>query len=38
MKRDESIIFKKDNMVMVNLKNIKTNQPKKKWDNNWDKP
>ena len=25
-------------MVMVNLKNIKTNQPKKKQDNNWDKP
>ena len=23
---------------MVNLKNIKTNRPKKKWDNNWDKP
>ena len=25
-------------MVMVNLKNIKTNQPKRKQDNNWDKP
>ena len=25
-------------MVIVNLKNIKTNQPKRKWDNNWDKP
>ena len=25
-------------MVMVNLKNIKTNQPKRKWDNNQDKP
>ena len=25
-------------MVMVNLKNIKTNWPKKKWDDNWDKP
>ena len=24
-------------MVIVNLKNIKTNQPKRKWDNNWDK-
>ena len=23
---------------MVSLKNIKTNQPKRKWDNNWDKP
>ena len=25
-------------MVIVNLKNIKTNRPKRKWDNNWDKP
>ena len=25
-------------MVIVNLKNIKTNQPKRKWDNNQDKP
>ena len=25
-------------MVMVNLKNIKTNRPKRKWDNNQDKP
>ena len=25
-------------MVMVSLKNIKTNQPKRKQDNNWDKP
>ena len=25
-------------MVIVSLKNIKTNRPKKKWDNNWDKP
>ena len=25
-------------MVIVNLKNIKTNQPKKKQDNNQDKP
>jgi hypothetical protein len=23
---------------MVNLKNIKTNQPKRKWNNNWDRP
>ena len=23
---------------MVSLKNIKTNWPKRKWDNNWDKP
>ena len=25
-------------MVMVNLKNIKTNQPKRKQNNNWNKP
>ena len=25
-------------MVIVNFKNIKTNQPKRKWDNNQDKP
>ena len=25
-------------MVMVSLKNIKTNQPKRKWDNNQDGP
>ena len=25
-------------MVMVSLKNIKTNRPKRKWDNNWDRP
>ena len=25
-------------MVMVNLKNIKTNRPKRKQNNNWDKP
>ena len=25
-------------MVIVNLKNIKTNQPKKKWNNNQDRP
>ena len=34
MKWDKSTIFKKNNMVIVNLKNIKTNQPKRKWDNN----
>jgi len=38
MKRDKGIIFKKDNIVMVSLKNIKTNRPKRKWDNNWDRP
>ena len=25
-------------MVIVNFKNIKTNRPKRKWDNNQDKP
>jgi hypothetical protein len=25
-------------MVIVSLKNIKTNRPKRKWDNNWDRP
>ena len=25
-------------MVIINLKNIKTNQPKRKWDNNQDRP
>ena len=25
-------------MVIVSLKNIKTNRPKKKWDNKWDGP
>ena len=25
-------------MVMVSLKNIKTNQPKRKWDNNQNRP
>ena len=34
MKWDKSTIFKKDNIVIVNLKNIKTNWPKIKWDNN----
>ena len=36
MKWDESTIFKKDDMVMVSLKNIKTNRPKRKWDDNQD--
>ena len=25
-------------MVMVSLKNIKTNRPKRKWDDNWNRP
>ena len=31
-------MFKKDNMVIVSLKNIKTNRPKKKWDDSQDGP
>ena len=38
VKRDEGAIFKKDDMVMVSLENMKTNRPKKKWDDNWDGP
>ena len=38
MKWDEGIIFKKDNIVIVSLKNIKTNWLKRKWDDNWDGP
>ena len=38
MKQDKSIIFKKDDIVIVNLKNIKTNWPKRKWNNNQNKP
>jgi len=34
MKWDKGIIFKKDNIVIVSLKNIKINRPKKKWDDN----
>ena len=30
MKWDESTIFKKNNIVIVNVKNIKTNRPKRK--------
>jgi len=34
--RDESALFYKGNIVIVSLENIKTNRPKKKWDNKWD--
>jgi len=37
-KRDEGSIFKVHDMVMVSLENMKTNRPKKKWDDNWDGP
>jgi hypothetical protein len=30
------MLFYKSDIVMVNLENIKTNRPKKKWDNKWD--
>jgi hypothetical protein len=37
-KRDEAGTFKVDDMVMVSLENMKTNRPKRKWDDNWDGP
>ena len=37
-KRDEGTIFRKNDMVMVSLENMKTNRPKRKWDDNWDGP
>lgn len=37
-KRDEATTFKVDDMVMVSLENMKTNRPKRKWDDNWDGP
>jgi len=37
-RRDESALFQKDDMVMVSLENMKTNRPKKKWDDKWDGP
>jgi hypothetical protein len=37
-KRDEGTLFRKDDMVMVSLENMKTNRPKRKWDDNWDGP
>jgi len=37
-KQEEGTIFKKNDMVMVSLENMKTNRPKRKWDDNWDGP
>ena len=37
-KRDEATTFKVNDMVMVSLENMKTNRPKRKWDDNWDGP
>jgi len=34
--RDESSLFYESDMVIVSLENIKTNRPKKKWDDKWD--
>ena len=34
--KDKSLLFYKGNMVIVSLKNIKTNRLKKKWDDKWD--
>jgi len=37
-RRDEGALFQKNDMVMVSLENMKTNRPKKKWDDKWDGP
>ena len=37
-RRDEGALFQKGDMVMVSLENMKTNRPKKKWDDKWDGP
>jgi hypothetical protein len=37
-KRDEGPLFYVKDMVMVSLENMKTNRPKKKWDDKWDGP
>ena len=37
-RRDEGALFRKGDMVMVSLENMKTNRPKKKWDDKWDGP
>ena len=37
-RRDEGALFRKNDMVMVSLENMKTNRPKKKWDDKWDGP
>jgi hypothetical protein len=36
--RSEAPLFKKDDLVMVSLANLRTNRPKKKWDDKWDGP
>ena len=35
-RRDKSALFYKGNIVIVSLENIKTNRPKKKWDDKQD--
>jgi hypothetical protein len=35
---NEGALFQKNDMVMVSLENMKTNRPKKKWDDKWDGP
>ncbi|KAM4063560.1 hypothetical protein HRG_011332 [Hirsutella rhossiliensis] len=37
-RRDEGPLFQKGDMVIVSLENMKTNRPKKKWDDKWDGP
>lgn len=36
--RSEAPLFKEGDLVMVSLANLKTNRPKKKWDDKWDGP
>ena len=37
-RRDEATMFKEGDQVMVSLENMRTNRPKKKWDDKWDGP
>ena len=38
VRRDEGTLFREGDMVLVSLENMKTNRPKKKWDDKWDGP
>ena len=37
-RRSEAPVYKVGDKVMICLKNLKTNRPKKKWDDKWDGP
>ena len=37
-RRDEAPTYRPGDLVMVSLENMKTNRPKKKWDDKWDGP